>query len=207
MSKLYDYLFLQKECPFKNKWFNSIVINSKEKIYLKDIMEELLGKVEITDFDNSTIICYFEDLDFKVSDVVMSLSDDLGIAFSAYKLPKLYTKENRFLALYNIYNKYLPNMNGFFSTSDLINEAVSKDIEDAKELKKMILSKVLDDPMNEVLIRGMFDNDLNVLKTSKSIYMHRNTVNNKIAYIEKETNLNITKFKDAVSMYILLNVK
>lgn len=207
MSKLYDYLFLQKECPFKNKWFNSIVIKVKERIDLKDIMEELLGKVDIAYDKDNIIICYFEDLDFKVSDVVMSLSDDLGMAFSAYKLPKLYTKDNKFLSLYNLYNKYLPNMNGFFSTSDLINEALSKDINDAKELKGLILNKILDDPMNEVLIRGMFDNDLNVLKTSKSIYMHRNTINNKINNIEKETNLNISKFKDAVSLYILLNIK
>ena len=207
MSKLYDYLFLQKECPFKNKWFNSIVIKSKEKIDLKDIMEELLGKVDITYDKDDIIICYFEDLDFKVSDVIASLSDDLGVAFSAYEMPKLYTKENKFLSLYNLYNKYIPSVSGFFSTSDLISEVLSKDINDARLLRNLLLSKVLEDPMNEVLIRGMFSNDLNVLKTSKNIYMHRNTTNNKISNIEKETNLNISKFKDAVSMYILLNIK
>jgi len=53
----------------------------------------------------------------------------------------------------------------------------------------------------------MFDNNLNVTKTASEVYMHRNTINNKLDYIKKETGMNIQEFKDAVSMYWLIKFK
>ena len=203
MNKLKDYLFLNKEYPYKHKWFNSFVVKCKEEIDLTDVMEELLGNVEVVKDNDNTIVCYFDDLDFQIEDVIMSISDDLGISITAFKLPKLYVKERKFLDLYNLYNKYLPNRSGFFYTSELFEEAINNDINDARVLKDLILGNVLNDSSNIYVIKGIFENDLNVLKTSKSIYMHRNTINN----IRKETTLNILKFKDAVVLYILINIK
>lgn len=207
MSKLSDYLFLNKEYPYKHKWFNAFVIKTKSDIDFTDVMEELLGKVEIVKDKENTIVCYFEDLDFLIEDVIMSISDDLGISFISYKLPKIYIKNNKFLSLYNLYNKYLPNRSGFFYTSELVEEALNSNINDAKLLKELILANLLDDSLNLLLIKGIFENDLNVLKTSKNIYMHRNTINNKINNIRKETTLNILKFKDAAMLYFLINLK
>lgn len=207
MNKLYDYLFLNKEYPFKHKWFNSFVIKSKEKIDFSDIMNELLGHVEIVVDKDNTIVCYFEDLDFAIEDVILSISDDFGISITSFKMPKLYVNEHKFLPLYNLYNKYLPNRSRFFYTSELIEEAINKDLADARALKELLLGNLLKDSINALVINGIFENDLNVLKTSKSIYMHRNTINNKINLIKKETSLNILKFKDAVVLYFLINLK
>ena len=74
-------------------------------------------------------------------------------------------------------------------------------------IKNNVLGKVLNDPLNESLIIGMFENNLNVLKTSKMIYMHRNTLNNKLEMIKKESGLNIQIFQDAVAMYLLIKIK
>ncbi|MDD3106793.1 MAG: helix-turn-helix domain-containing protein [Bacilli bacterium] len=53
----------------------------------------------------------------------------------------------------------------------------------------------------------MFEHDLNVSKAAQSVYMHRNTVINKLEFITSETGLNIQNFKHASCMYWLLNVK
>ena len=45
---------------------------------------------------------------------------------------------------------------------------------------------------------------LNVSKTASFVYMHRNSINNKLDLIEKETGLNIQLFNEAVTMYNLL---
>lgn len=207
MKRIEEYLFLNKEFPYKNKWFNSFVVKSKENIDLLEVMNELIGNVDIIKKDDYSIIIYYEDLDFPIEDVIMSMSDDFGTGILAYKMPKIYVNNNTFMELFDIYNKYLPSKTGFFSTSSFIQKVLEKDINDAKVLKKIYLSKILEDSLNEMLIKGIFNNDLNVLQTSKDIYMHRNTINNKIALIEKETNLNLLKFKDAVSIYMLMQLK
>ena len=50
----------------------------------------------------------------------------------------------------------------------------------------------------------MFVNNLNVCKTANYVYMHRNTINNKLAVIKEETGLDIQNFQDAVLLYVLI---
>ena len=110
--------------------------------------------------------------------------------------------------IYNLYIKYLSNKKqGIFGISDLILEVLKNDFNDTLVIKNNVLGKLLNDPLNESLINGMFENNLNVLKTSKKIYMHRNTLNNKLEMIKKDSGLNIQNFQDAVAMYLLIKIK
>jgi carbohydrate diacid regulator len=47
------------------------------------------------------------------------------------------------------------------------------------------------------IIEALLKNNLNVLQTSKFLYLHRNSILNKIEIIYKETGLNIQKFTNA----------
>ena len=47
------------------------------------------------------------------------------------------------------------------------------------------------------IIEALLKNNLNVLQTSKFLYLHRNSILNKIDIIYKETGLNIQKFTNA----------
>ena len=73
-----------------------------------------------------------------------------------------------------------------------------------KSLKKIVLDKYLEDPEFIYLVRGLFDSDLNVSKAAKMLYMHRNTINNKLDFIANDTTLRLQKFNDAVCILILL---
>ena len=208
---VYNYLFLKEKYPFKNKWFNSFVLqleNNNDIDNISMIFEDIIGSLEVIQRDNELIFIYFDDLEFNIKDIVLSISEDFGINIVYFSLPRIYNNENKFLEIYNLFIKYLSNKKqGVFGISDLILEVLKNDFNDTLVIKNNVLGKVLNDPLNESLIIGMFENNLNVLKTSKMIYMHRNTLNNKLEMIKKESGLNIQIFQDAVAMYLLIKIK
>lgn len=209
-DKLYKYLFLGSNYPYKNKWFKCIVIKLdivKDIDSVATIFNDLLGDAKYIVKDNEIIMLYFNEIDFSLEEVGLSLSSDFGINILIFNMFKIYASDNKFLDVYNLYQKYLSKKHqGYFEMSDLILEVVGN-TSDSHLLKEMILERIFSDAQNETLINAMFKNDLNVLKTSKKIYMHRNTINNRLDLIKKETGLNIQKFQDAVAMYSLLKMK
>lgn len=208
---VYNYLFLKDKYPFKNKWFNSFILqleNNNDIDNISMMFEDIIGSCEVVQKDNELIFVYFDDLEFNIKDIVLSISEDFGINIIYFSLPRIYNNENKFLEIYNLFIKYLSNKKqGVFGISDLILEVLKNDFNDTLVIKNNVLGKVLNDPLNESLIIGMFENNLNVLKTSKMIYMHRNTLNNKLEMIKKESGLNIQNFQDAVAMYLLIKMK
>ena len=52
-----------------------------------------------------------------------------------------------------------------------------------------------------------FKNNLNVSETSRKIYLHRNTLIYRLDKIERGTGLDIRKFDDAVSFYLIKIIK
>lgn len=56
-------------------------------------------------------------------------------------------------------------------------------------------------------VQAFFANNLNVIKTSEELIVHRNTLLYRINKIKSLTNLDIRKFEDAVTMQILLTFK
>lgn len=208
---VYNYLFLKDKYPFKNKWFNSFILqleNNNDIDNISMMFEDIIGSCEVVQKDKELIFVYFDDLEFNIKDIVLSISEDFGINIIYFSLPRIYNNENKFLEIYNLFIKYLSNKKqGVFGVGDLILEVLKNDFNDTLVIKNNVLGKVLNDPLNESLIIGMFENNLNVLKTSKMIYMHRNTLNNKLEMIKKESGLNIQNFQDAVAMYLLIKMK
>lgn len=73
-----------------------------------------------------------------------------------------------------------------------------------KYLKDIIISSFKDESLLSIA-KAMFKNNLNVSKTSVDVYMHRNTVINKLSLIEAKTGLDIQSFNDAVLLYNIIN--
>jgi len=53
-------------------------------------------------------------------------------------------------------------------------------------------------------INALFENDLNITKTAKAMYIHRNTLIYRIDKIDSKTDLNILDFNDAIMLRFLL---
>ena len=76
-----------------------------------------------------------------------------------------------------------------------------------KIIKQNVLSKIINQPLVIDLINSFFINNLNVSQTAKLLYMHRNSLINKLEQIEKQTSLNIQNFTDAYVMKTLIDFK
>jgi len=87
-----------------------------------------------------------------------------------------------------------------------------KMLEDIPEnRKKEYMDELLDERAREIfsdddlisVAEALLSNSLNVSETSRSLYMHRNTLMYRLDKIEKATGLDIRKFSDAISFRVL----
>lgn len=80
----------------------------------------------------------------------------------------------------------------------------------------MEIKQVVDSPMAKkffadeeliLTVQTFFDNDLNLMQTSKQLIVHRNTLIYRLEKIKKMLGLDIRKFDDAVTLHVLLVLK
>jgi len=210
--KMYNYLYNNGDYPYRNRYYRFLLINFKDNsnhIKFMEILTELLNSNDAFVIDNDFFIFYFNDYDIEIKDIFLSLSVDFSIVTRAFKSGKTDSnRPNDFHIVYDYYKKFLKKKPfNFYNVTDMIIEVIKTDITKIKKLKPAILNKVYEDSQIEKLILSLFKNNLNVTKTAKDVYMHRNTVINKLEYIKSETGFNIQNFNDALCMYWLITIK
>lgn len=213
-SWLFSYLFENGELKSKLSILKFIALDMGESDYatkqkVVELFTELMGNVEILELKGKIIIFYFENLDLSFKDIINAINNDFYTSIKIYESGKLNTRKPQdFRNLFEIVLKFLYSISfSYVNNSVLILELASINTKEIKNLKPIILYKVNQDSQFEKLVNSLYDNNLNVSKTAKDIFMHRNTINNKLDMITKETGLNIQNFYDALAMYILLNAK
>ena len=141
-----------------------------------------------------------------INQIVNAIIEDFGYNLKVFKSNKISTEYiEDFKTLKKLYFKYQEYINdNFVNIQKLIQTILEKDIDDLNIVKPIILRKINNDSKLYEIVNGMFINDLNVCKTANYVYMHRNTINNKLITIKEETGLDIQKFQDAVMLYVLL---
>jgi len=211
-EKMYQYLFEHQNYPFSNKDYRFLIIdfdNNQDHKKLIVFLEDLMNEVVVLKVDNDFLVFYFDDIEIEIKDLFSSISDDFGMNLKVFASGKMnHECPKNFSILYNAYKKHLYNKPySYVSTSELILEIIKTDMKSLKEIKPVVLNKINDDSQMEKIILAMFDNNLNVTKTANDVYMHRNTIINKLDFIKSETNLNIQSFKDATCMYWIIKIK
>lgn len=188
----------------KNKRKKLLIIDIKDERIL-EMLDDMLDNIEVIVFNNKMFIYYDEELDIELKRIHEALSYDFGIKFKMFACEIINIKDSVFL--YFLWNEYFKNkINDLYSINDLVLEINKRNYKLIKILKKVLLDKILIDQQLISLIKSIIENNLNVSKSASALYMHRNTVNYKIEYIRKNTGFNIQKFKDALSLYILLDL-
>lgn len=74
-----------------------------------------------------------------------------------------------------------------------------KDLFEKKGIKEFLSNQEL-----KITAQVLLQNNLNVCKASKQIFMHRNTLLYRIAKIKKQTSFDMKNFDDAMSIKTLL---
>ena len=200
-------LFLNDEgsYPLKGNSFKFLIVstNSNEAT-IRNFFDGLLDNMLLFKYNNYYLFIFQNKERLELQNFIGLFNDDFGEksyvfeGFSIRKEKKEYL--NRVLEI--ISSRYVLNKM-YSSPADLVISVNSnKDI--IADLKEIILDKYLLDNEFIHLIDALFKNNLNISKTASDIYMHRNTINNKLNNFERDTNIEIQNFKDAVAVYELL---
>lgn len=188
----------------ENNSFMIFACNSKEvssllKTVLIDSLKQSKTKYEFINKDGEDYILLInKDITDDLKETALSLLQDLDNDISVLEGFR-YSEKEQLEGIYKCFKDY--NSIGYTKIADII---LKLSDEDLKPIKEMLLSKLKDNYLKEIII-GMFKSNLNISKAASVVYMHRNTINNKLDTIQKETGLDIQNFYEAMAMNRILN--
>ena len=181
-----------------------MIFETKDNESLKNILSEILLEPLYVQGKTNLLVIYFNKDRVGINEYIDSLSDDIGTSVNVFEGFVIKNRnKNDLKEFMEIFYSSSFNLYGYSNIVDLVH-VLRYDKESINSLKEILLKEYLGDEEFLKIVRGMFENNLNVSKTSSSIYMHRNTLNNKLTLIENNTTLAIQNFKDAVALYELL---
>ena len=181
-----------------------MIFETKDNESLKNILSEILLEPLYVQGKTNLLVIYFNKDRVGINEYIDSLSDDIGTSVNVFEGFVIKNRnKNDLKEFMEIFYSSSFNLYGYSNIVDLVH-VLRYDKENINSLKEILLKEYLGDEEFLKIVRGMFENNLNVSKTSSSIYMHRNTLNNKLTLIENNTTLAIQNFKDAVALYELL---
>ncbi len=82
-----------------------------------------------------------------------------------------------------------------------LNKSCREKLLEGRDLKNLV--KIFEDAELMTTLNCLFENDLNVSKTARALYMHRNTLIYRLDKVRSITGLNPDSFNDAVTFLIL----
>ncbi len=181
-----------------------ILIKAKHNIFspeLNDFFKGLLGNNIKIEEANGLLTIYhqYENTD-DIYDTLAGLMQEYDQNVYAYLSRKDYNLDN-----YNIISKYFSETDlksNLYMEHDLLMELVL----DGKreDLDRIALGNFYQNPSMIDTIKSFLENDMNTSKTANAIYMHRNTLINKLDRFVLQTGYDIKKFTDAFIIYHLI---
>ena len=204
-QKFLSYLNGKEEFPFKGDFFKFLLISSKaNRNLIENFFIDYLKDMLLYECDNYYLLIYRNKEKLEIENFIELFNEDMGtksLIFEGFYINK---DNGRYLLdfLKIIDNEY-SFIKMYSKISDLILQVNNKrDV--ISDLKQIVLDKYLIDNEFNILVKTLFKNNLNISKTANDLYMHRNTLNNKLNSFERDTALSIQNFIDAVAIYELL---
>ena len=200
-----SYLEGNGEFPFKGNFFKFLLISSKaNKSLIENFFVDYLKDMLLMECDNYYLVIYRNKEKLEIENFIELFNEDMGTKSFIFEGFYINKDNGKYLTDFlDIIDKEYSFNKMYSKVSDLILQVNNKrDI--LTSLKKIVLDKYLKDNEFNVLVKTLFKNNLNVSKTANDLYMHRNTLNNKLSSFERDTALSIQNFVDAVSIYELL---
>ncbi|HPX71687.1 MAG TPA: helix-turn-helix domain-containing protein [Acholeplasmataceae bacterium] len=189
---MYQYFILQSKKPIK-----------KEREMLLSLLGEVVD-VSYLDVDNEFITVVFENLlESSLQELSQVIIEEFFIEIRIYESIRFETihdlernikKVKRMLKLITF-----DSDDSYLNEVDLLYFEISKPIDSS--YKKNILKKYSDDTEMKNILKVFFECNQNTSEASKRLYMHRNTLIQKLDKFYEETGFNPRKFKDAMIIY------
>lgn len=174
--------------------------------FLSDFFKGLLGhSISIEGHDSYLKIIHSYTDELNIAEAINSLNNDLALnicVFSSKQFGAIDELEENCKVIIPYFLEVEASIN-FLEEKNLIKAALP--FERNKELLSLALGKYTKDSQMIEIIRGFFRNNLNTSASAHYLYLHRNTLINKLDKFHEYTGFDIRKFEDAVIIYQLLN--
>ena len=207
IKTMYEYLFLGGPFVDDDKYYRFIIVSFKKgnhKPILK-FFNELFHDSFILEIEDNYVLFYKEQQIDDIKNLMLSVMEDFSLPFRVFVSSKISSDDPKnFYLLYKAYCDFLnKDYYAFSSNKELIFETFQNSRAILKELRPIILNNCYNDHQIILIVEALINNDLNISQAANEIYLHRNTVNNKIDLVYQETQLNIKHFSDVLAMYLL----
>lgn len=187
--------------------FISIIFKLEPKesiiLMLSDFLKGLIGNYINPSYNDSVLTVFFEDacqIDFE--EIIQSLNEDFYITAILFESGVLYSgisKDEYANFIYKNKNKLVELSRLYITEAELIKHKISSNI-----LVRNILKEYYDDYQMKNVIKTYLDCNMNISQAASKLYMHRNTVMNKIDKFILNTGYDIKKFKNAFIIYHII---
>lgn len=208
LQKIYDYLLENGNYPFGKKKYRFIIYHNIDNEIATEIIKEIIVNVKIIKLLDYQIAFYANEEDIDFQDLFRALSQDLSTTLHLHK-GLIFDKEMKgteLMAYIYAYDKSTKLKEKEYSeTPDIVfNLKYDNIVEIMNIFKTHLFNSILNDNHQVEMIRTFFENNLNVSLTAKLLYMHRNSLLNRLDNIYKETGFNIQLFAHASSLQLIM---
>lgn len=164
-----------------------------------------INKVVVT---KKTATLYFSNaLELSIEEIANILNTDLYLKLTIFEsdhynhLTDL--KEDLKKVAIKLDNNPFSYDNFYYNYIDLVYDEIKKPLSEA--IKKRILKSYYNDQEMYKVLETFFNNNSNTSTAAKELYMHRNTLIQKIDKFHEVTGYNPKNFKEAVIIYQIIN--
>lgn len=168
-----------------------------------DVLKDIYGINNVSLYLNKSNFVLINNIEDNESmlELVDTLEDDFGLRINCF-VGNIKT-ENYIDFIYSkMTNIFYKKNNIIFDEGMLLGHIMNENIDD--EVKRIILGKYYNDSDMKNTIKVFIESNMNTLKASQILYMHRNTLINKVNKFIDATGYNIREFVEAVIIYNLL---
>lgn len=192
----------------KNKSYKYIILNCSDLDDADYIVDAIFIEAKIFKANNDIIVFYTDELEAKdIYDMVSAISVDLDKKIKLFKGNIINSNNiDGFEDIYNAYTLFSNRDYSYSDISDLVIYLLSNNMNTLFKIKNYLLEGIINDKQIVKLILSLCENNLNVTKTANCMYMHRNTINNKLELIKKETGFDIQVFNDVMTLFLLIKL-
>lgn len=189
---MYQYFILQSKKNLKN-----------EKDMLISLFSEIVN-IEHLEIDSNQIVVIFSELlESSLRELSQIISEEFFIEIRIYKSKRFESlasleknlKKTKKLLLTIPFN---PNTT-YLNANDLLYFEITESLD--IEYKQKILQKYYHDNEMKNILKVYFESNQNTTEASKRLYLHRNTLIQRLDKFYEETGYNPRRFKDAVIIY------
>lgn len=185
-----------------------ITTNIVNKVII-DLLKDLYKNLKITKYDNCMLMTYTESFDQSIESIMETINIDFGESIHVHEgfiLNDHFCKEyiDKYIEQVIKFNLLKSNYTNLVDLFYHVKDNGTREV--LNDYYIYILKPVLEKNDNRLIIETFFNNNLNRLKTSKDLYMNRNSLTKRLETMSKVLGYNIQDFNTASMILFIMRI-